>query len=450
MKKFPLTLRWVLVCLAMQFLSGTAHAQLYTKFGPVTGVLKGNVSTPQTSAATSSDILGLWSGCTATKFLQGDGACAQVNLATEVTGQLPVANGGTGVATLAVHGVLLGQGTSNVSTVAAMAADTLLQGKGATSDPAAVAVNNCGSATTALSYSTSTHTFGCQTITAGTGSVTSVGSGTGVTASPNPIIATGTLAIDQTSAFTPSWLGVQTFSVAPAFPAGFTGSSSVNSLVSGALINSSAGTAAVMELSLANGTSGVTLGVTGTGYTGAAVCPGLGTGQYGFMCGPSSTSIPLDIAVGGSRMMRILGGAAGTITAQGPTAAGQVDMTPDKGSFTGTFTGMTATTTGTVAWAKMGNVAILSFGAINGTSNTTAMTMTGLVAEMQPATQSQDMPCNIVDAGVNVSGACVITAASGTITFQKIVPATGAFSSVGFTNTGTKGVNGTSITYTLQ
>lgn len=435
---------------ALLALCGLADAQVYTKFGPATGVLKGSTATYQTTAAASSDVIGLWTGCSATKFLQGDGACALVNLTTEVTSQLPVANGGTGLATLPVHGVLLGEATSNVGNVAAMAADTLLQGKGTSADPAAVAVNNCGSATTALSYSTSTHTFGCQTITAGTGSVTSVGSGTGVTASPNPIIATGTLAIDQTSAFTPSWLGVQTFSVAPAFPAGFTSTASVNSLLSFPLINSSVGTAAGLQLSLANGSNGITIGHTGTGYTGAAVCSGLGTGQYGFICGPSSTSIPLDIAVGGSRMMRILGGAAGTITAQGPTAAGQVDMTPDKGTFTGTFTGMTATTTGTVAWAKMGNIAVLSFGAINGTSNTTAMTMTGLVAEMQPATQSQEMPCNLVDAGANVSGACVVTAASGTISFQKIVPATGVFSSVGFTNTGTKGVNGTSITYTLQ
>lgn len=87
--------------------------------------------------------------------------------ATPVT----VANGGTGVATLTAHGVLLGEGTSNVSSVAAMAADTLLQGQGATSDPAAVSVPNCGSSSAALSYNTSTHAFGCQTIS---GSGTSV------------------------------------------------------------------------------------------------------------------------------------------------------------------------------------------------------------------------------------------------------------------------------------
>lgn len=85
----------------------------------------------------------------------------------ELYGKFPVTvpNGGTGVGTLTAHGILLGEGTGNVSTVAAMAADTVLQGKGATSDPAAVSINNCGDSSHGLSYSTSTHTFGCQTIT---------------------------------------------------------------------------------------------------------------------------------------------------------------------------------------------------------------------------------------------------------------------------------------------
>jgi hypothetical protein len=85
-----------------------------------------------------------------------------------IIGTLPVTAGGTGAATLTTHGVLLGQGTSAVTAVAAMAADTLLQGQGASANPAAVSVPNCGSATAALSYSTGSHTFGCQTISTGT------------------------------------------------------------------------------------------------------------------------------------------------------------------------------------------------------------------------------------------------------------------------------------------
>lgn len=106
----------------------------------------------------------------------GTGAAAwgTVNLssANAVTNTLAVTSGGTGLATLTAHGVLLGEGTGNVAAVSAMGADTLLQGQ-ASADPAAVSVNNCGSSTQALSYSTTTHAFGCQTIT---GAATPAGS----------------------------------------------------------------------------------------------------------------------------------------------------------------------------------------------------------------------------------------------------------------------------------
>lgn len=85
-----------------------------------------------------------------------------------------VANGGTGQTTLTAHGVLLGNSTGNVGSVAAMAADTLLQGQGTGADPAAVALSNCTGSTSALQYSTGTHTFGCQTITGSGATVTQV------------------------------------------------------------------------------------------------------------------------------------------------------------------------------------------------------------------------------------------------------------------------------------
>jgi hypothetical protein len=43
----------------------------------------------------------------------------------------------------------------------------------------------------------------------GTGTVTSIAAGTGISASPDPIVTTGTLAIDQS--FTPTWTGLHTF-----------------------------------------------------------------------------------------------------------------------------------------------------------------------------------------------------------------------------------------------
>lgn len=104
-----------------------------------------------------------------------------VNLAAGssfLTNTLPVPQGGSGVGTLTLHGVLVGEGTGSVSTVAAMALDSLLQGQGATADPAAVALVNCGSTTSALAYSTTTHTFSCQTIS-GTAGLTATDIGYG-------------------------------------------------------------------------------------------------------------------------------------------------------------------------------------------------------------------------------------------------------------------------------
>lgn len=56
---------------------GVADAQVYTKFGPATGILKGSTSTYQTSAAASSDVVSLWTGtCTGTtNVLAGGGTC---------------------------------------------------------------------------------------------------------------------------------------------------------------------------------------------------------------------------------------------------------------------------------------------------------------------------------------------------------------------------------------
>lgn len=141
-----------------------------TGAGTLTGLILGN-GTSAFSVAASSDVLGLWSGtCNASSYLRGDGACATTPtgtvtsvaltaptgltvtgspvtgsgtlglttalngpvrgngsglitgttaLDTEVSGTLPVANGGTGAATLT--GVLKGNGTSAFT--AAVASD---------------------------------------------------------------------------------------------------------------------------------------------------------------------------------------------------------------------------------------------------------------------------------------------------------------------------------------
>jgi hypothetical protein len=60
------------------------------------------------------------------------GTLSGVNLATQVTGTLPVANGGTGATTLAANNVLLGNGTSALQAVAPGTAGNVLTSNGTT------------------------------------------------------------------------------------------------------------------------------------------------------------------------------------------------------------------------------------------------------------------------------------------------------------------------------
>jgi hypothetical protein len=78
---------WTLLALSIT-VGGVALAQtVFKTFGPANGILKGNVSSPITTAATSSDVLSLWSGtCANTTFLRGDGSC-----------QVPPPTTGTGI-----------------------------------------------------------------------------------------------------------------------------------------------------------------------------------------------------------------------------------------------------------------------------------------------------------------------------------------------------------------
>lgn len=122
------------------------------------------------------------------------------------------------------------------------------------------------------------------------------------------------------------------------------------------------------------------------------------------------------------------------------------------GSFTGTLTGFSSSTTGTVTYTIIaddegtGLYCILnSSAAITNTSNATSMTMTGLPSACQPTGNRQCM-CLLVDSGSNVDGSASLSSGSGTITFGTDDP----FSGSGFTNTGTKGTaTGWTIGYPL-
>lgn len=222
-------------------ISGLALASTFNLFSPATGVLKGSASTYVTTAAASSDIRAMWSGtCNASSFLRGDGACAAAGTGSVTSvgltmptgfsvGGSPVTISGTLAVTTTLNGPLRGNGSGLVTGSLALGSEvsgTLPVGNGGigVGTLTGIAKGNGTSAFTAAASSdvislwsgtcnSSSYLRGdgsCNT-PGGGGTVTSVGSGTGITASPNPIVGAGTLAVDQTSAFAPSWLGVHTY-----------------------------------------------------------------------------------------------------------------------------------------------------------------------------------------------------------------------------------------------
>lgn len=110
---------------------------------------------------------------TANVVLVGPGATAGVPLVSGGSSADPsfttavVAGGGTGLATLTAHNLIVGEGTSNVAFVAP-AVDSVVAWAGSTSaDPTATSIGSCSTGSSALTYNTSTHAFGCNSITAG-------------------------------------------------------------------------------------------------------------------------------------------------------------------------------------------------------------------------------------------------------------------------------------------
>lgn len=124
------------------------------------------------------------------------------------------------------------------------------------------------------------------------------------------------------------------------------------------------------------------------------------------------------------------------------------------GTFTGTLTGMTGSVTGTVTYRLCGTQVTLyqAGSSMSGTSNSTAMTMTGLPAAIQPiGSNQQNYPMrSFSDNGVSgISGTGSVTGGSGTITFSLcVVSGANVLCNGAFTNSGTKGLNlGWSLSY---
>lgn len=114
-----------------------------------------------------------------------------------------------------------------------------------------------------------------------------------------------------------------------------------------------------------------------------------------------------------------------------------------------TLGGVTGTVTCTATYSIRDGIASISVPSVSGTSNSTSCGLTGLPAELEPASQSAQIPILASDNGALVGAAASgvtsaqINAASSTITLLK------NGSSTGWTNASTKGPLNFSITYPL-
>ena len=174
--------------------------------------------------------------------------------------------------------------------------------------------------------------------------------------------------------------------------------------------------------------------------------------------GPVTLPGPVTISGGGLIVGAPTGGneGAGTVNATNYYLNGVLVL--QTGTFTGTLTGCTTAPTATFHYAIAGNVCVVSLANpanLTATSNTDTLTITGLPAVCQPATQQPIISCVVADNGLLVQGAALVQQ-SGTITFFRaslVSAAAGAaisYASNTFMTSGTKGMDSTILTYSLQ
>lgn len=161
------------------------------------------------------------------------------------------------------------------------------------------------------------------------------------------------------------------------------------------------------------------------------------------------------------------GGAAGPTGPTGPTGPGVTGPTgttgptgggaTTSGAFTGTLSGMTVATTGSVQYDINGTVCTLTVvNTISGTSNATSMNLSGLPSQCQPLTMLPVCICSQTQDNSVVGLGEAFYVGGGTFAMSVVRTVTGAnpqqvTAGNNFTNTGTKGLSaGWTITYSLS
>lgn len=117
------------------------------------------------------------------------------------------------------------------------------------------------------------------------------------------------------------------------------------------------------------------------------------------------------------------------------SASNIIENDTAQGTFTATLTGVSGTVTATVEYAIKGYLVQLDIPALTGTSTSTACTITGIPAGLQPA-NNKSFAVFTEDNGTITVSQATVAGGGGTITLAK-----GTTPSTTFTNTGTKGLS---------
>jgi hypothetical protein len=210
----------------------------------------------------------------------------------------------------------------------------------------------------------------------------------------------------------------------------------------------------------ANGTYSGTLGVTGVAtFTAAPVFSSVTASQILSVNGSKAlTSVAttgsgsVALATSPTLVTPVLGAATGTsLNLSGNLTADSLVSSKfyTEGSFTATLTGVSGSTTGTAYYVRIGKQVTLVLPTLLGTSNTTACTITGLPAALNPA-RNQWFQASIQDNSsiitTDLNGTGIIIQTSGVIQLY-------FNGSTTFTSSGSKGINSGLVhgpfTYTL-
>jgi hypothetical protein len=438
--------------------ASVALAATFNLFQPASGILKGNPSTYITTAATSADVVATFSGtCNSGTVLKGDGSCAAASTGTvtsvaltaptglTVTGS-PITTSGTLGLTTTLSGVVHGNGSGFTAGNVALGSEVsgllpvanggigvgtltgLAKGNGTSAFTSAVASDVYGLWAGGCSSSNFLRGDGTCASPGGGGTVTSVGMSVPgfLSVAGSPVTSSGTLAVS----FSGSALPVANGGSGATTLTGVVHGNGTSAFTAG---NVALGSEVSGTLPVGNGGTGTTTS-TGSGNVVLSASPTLsGTITGGTFSGTHSGD--------GSALTNL----NASNLASGTVATARLETT---GTTTCNLSGMTGTTTTTIRYTVVGDIASLRFGLALGTSNSTGMSCPGgtIPAAARPNGGSGSQIATVIatdNGNLVVASARVVN--DGSINFGRITPG------VGFTASGSKGFGEDSaLTYTIN